>query len=76
MLKKMKAEVIISIHSLRGEGDFEKMKVSVKHESISIHSLRGEGDDISKHWCTTQKLFQSTPSVGRETNNPRHIKIC
>ena len=56
----------ISIHSLRGEGDAEK-----KHDkrvlSISIHSLRGEGDVTIRTLPDPEILFQSTPSVGRET---------
>ena len=36
---------------------------------ISIHALRGEGDSQEpvSRWC--QSKFQSTPSVGRATND-------
>ena len=58
----------ISIHSLRGEGDIDSI-VNLKWFpiSISIHSLRGEGDGVS--WVCSGRgiIFQSTPSVGRET---------
>ena len=34
---------------------------------ISIHSLRGEGDLSNTAKQSKRKIFQSTPSVGRET---------
>ena len=103
---------LISIHSLRGEGDKAKFcnrsdiikfqsTPSVGRETIfvfqkvqdsqyfnplppwggrlnlsylvdigiviSIHSLRGEGDVINHRHLPFQVIFQSTPSVGRET---------
>ena len=33
----------ISIHALRGEGDFDRRSKFV-YDGISIHALRGEGD--------------------------------
>ena len=35
---------VISIHSLRGEGDHKNLDPDVGNVDISIHSLRGEGD--------------------------------
>ena len=34
----------ISIHALRGEGDFYVWYLASSTENISIHALRGEGD--------------------------------
>ena len=36
-------------------------------EQISIHSLRGEGDTKTSLTLLSTVIFQSTPSVGRET---------
>ena len=56
----------ISIHSLRVEGDSNLASIYFRG-TISIHSLRVEGD--RKYWTgdTKASLFQSTPSVWRET---------
>ena len=43
MRQKMKYHLKISIHSLRGEGDYNLNDFSILVK-ISIHSLRGEGD--------------------------------
>ena len=56
----------ISIHSLRGEGDFFHL-LSKSPKNISIHSLRGEGDMALPIDIDSEIGFQSTPSVGRET---------
>ena len=56
----------ISIHSLRGEGDSEAAAMYYDR-FISIHSLRGEGDYKMRSLVVKIKIFQSTPSVGRET---------
>ncbi len=37
-------KVNISIHALRGEGDFATSGIDFPPEVISIHALRGEGD--------------------------------
>ena len=34
----------ISIHTLRGEGDFSREDIDKMTPDISIHTLRGEGD--------------------------------
>ena len=58
---------IISIHSLRMEGDGAYTDSGLPARGISIHSLRMEGDILHRndirHWWT----FQSTPSAWRET---------
>ena len=36
---------LISIHALRGEGDFLASGIKQSRLIISIHALRGEGDD-------------------------------
>ena len=56
----------ISIHALRGEGDRNR-PAGCLPRSISIHALRGEGDLIQTSRKFRDKLFLSTPSVGRAT---------
>ena len=58
--------IYISIHSLRVEGDFLIFLLD-RFFSISIHSLRVEGDEITSVMTENQIIFQSTPSVWRET---------
>ena len=38
------ASTSISIHALRGEGDFFPILIVILSSEISIHALRGEGD--------------------------------
>ena len=59
--------MMISIHSLRGEGDIVSAVATSPALQISIHSLRGEGDIYNFDDVFCVELFQSTPSVGRET---------
>ena len=56
----------ISIHALRGEGDVSGSVLDV-YGGISIHALRGEGDGEAVQKTADDKIFQSTPSVGRAT---------
>ena len=56
----------ISIHSLRVEGD-HAVFLLVSLLAISIHSLRVEGDGFLRRRLFLRSLFQSTPSVWRET---------
>ena len=56
----------ISIHSLRVEGDVKTFQIHFE-KAISIHSLRVEGDGSEKVHSLGAKIFQSTPSVWRET---------
>ena len=56
----------ISIHSLRVEGD-NRSQSQKSVTTISIHSLRVEGDRMNKI-KVTYRVFQSTPSVWRETS--------
>ena len=63
----MQEEGAISIHSLRVEGDKYRLTVSGGGK-ISIHSLRVEGDASAQQQRCTRALFQSTPSVWRETD--------
>ena len=61
--------LIISIHSLRMEGD--DFRVGEKDlELISIHSLRMEGDKEYDTYKVGTVAFQSTPSAWRETESP------
>ena len=57
---------LISIHSLRMEGDF-KLLYALLDAPISIHSLRMEGDCLSCLSSRCGSQFQSTPSAWRET---------
>ena len=57
---------IISIHSLRMEGDLRKKSVA-NWLIISIHSLRMEGDRPFLPDLHILIIFQSTPSAWRET---------
>ena len=58
---------MISIHSLRTEGDDWKIKRTELNINISIHSLRTEGDQLIEYEYLDEILFQSTPSGRRET---------
>ena len=62
----------ISIHSLRMEGDSVFTRFSNSGE-ISIHSLRMEGDLSRFSHSSAEIVFQSTPSVWRETAPLRSI---
>ena len=59
--------VVISIHSLRVEGDPQRTTED-DEAAISIHSLRVEGDGGDSGMIIKIGIFQSTPSVWRETN--------
>ena len=60
-------KTIISIHSLRVEGD-DNINSFCYRRLISIHSLRVEGDCDFRRSCIHAPQFQSTPSVWRETD--------
>ena len=60
------AQLSISIHALRGEGDGSARHLPQRLH-ISIHALRGEGDPKRLSFDKTLSLFLSTPSVGRAT---------
>ena len=71
---KSKQNQKISIHALRGEDDTaEADKVSRKR--ISIHALRGEDDFNSSFQVFKVLSFQSTPSVGRTTEENQQYRI-
>ncbi len=60
--------MLISIHSLRMEGDAALPFCSLRNSIISIHSLRMEGDrGNTAHQAIMRNTFQSTPSAWRET---------
>ena len=59
--------LVISIHSLRMEGDRSSIYIRRVHKNISIHSLRMEGDLTAGFRCFQGGKFQSTPSAWRET---------
>ena len=65
--RRVSKDRIISIHALRGEGDLAKRCDRCGKFYISIHALRGEGDKNISTERKANKVFQSTPSVGRAT---------
>ena len=73
MFSKHFTNVHISIHSLRMEGDL-LVEFREQWRRISIHSLRMEGDNWI--FCKIQRktLFQSTPSVWRETRKAYNVR--
>ena len=64
---------LISIHSLRMEGDAKKERRNIAREIISIHSLRMEGDRRHRTCRRMRGKFQSTPSAWRETCYTRKL---
>ncbi len=58
---------VISIHSLRMEGDLVRTGRRYHRQEISIHSLRMEGDLMPVEPGSNRDIFQSTPSAWRET---------
>ena len=50
-------------------------RITFSTGAISIHSLRGEGDKSQACRSCSGSLFQSTPSVGRETTVYRSLSI-
>ena len=66
MISRSRNDIRISIHSLRMEGDIVTLTRLVQPE-ISIHSLRMEGDGSKLTAPRRKAIFQSTPSVWRET---------
>ena len=69
LVKRLVSDLMqeISIHSLRMEGDVSQFCTESVVLVISIHSLRMEGDFLSCDFPPSQSIFQSTPSVWRET---------
>ena len=59
----------ISIHALRKEGDFRKIKTLLNGIMISIHALREEGDCLLWLMIRVSTTFLSTPSVRRATGS-------
>ena len=53
----------ISIHALRGEGDFIQT-ITPKMKQISIHALRGEGDSGNILWASCYRNFNPRPPWG------------
>ena len=55
--------VLISIHALRGEGDYGYSSRIVA-TNISIHALRGEGDDMEFYTTNRNIHFNPRPPWG------------
>ena len=62
----------ISIHALREEGDWAAVQ-PVHALAISIHALREEGDLELERGLLRFKLFLSTPSARRATEQGREL---
>ena len=58
------AEIIISIHALRGEGDSIIIITTNAKFKISIHALRGEGDDFDVAGTHVHLYFNPRPPWG------------
>ena len=67
--------LVISIHSLRMEGDIVAVNDDFSAQLISIHSLRMEGDQVTVCVHNRRTQFQSTPSAWRETFSGKHSPI-
>ena len=63
--------IVISIHALREEGDYEGAKVAADAINISIHALRKEGDVSFLRSTQLSPSFLSTPSARRATAQSR-----
>ena len=59
--------LLISIHTLRVEGDDAKVELHREICEISIHTLRVEGDFCQAKFHFLNAGFQSTPSAWRVT---------
>jgi len=60
-------DLVISIHTLRVEGDFWRYCDFIVSNIISIHTLRVEGDCSRADYHKLRQSFQSTPSGWRVT---------
>ena len=60
----LSTEKIISIHSLRVEGDSRRMESADRSTSISIHSLRVEGDGSDSDMLALLLYFNPLPPCG------------
>ena len=60
---------LISIHTLRVEGDLIAILKLIEKNKISIHTLRVEGDLPLPAVTSAEHRFQSTPSEWRVTIN-------
>ena len=65
--------LMISIHSLRGEGDIKSCQ-GVCIRSISIHSLRGEGDNMIECFGSLVCYFNPLPPWGGRQNSRHYIQ--
>ena len=61
------AQMQISIHALREEGDLGNMMQILQQFTISIHALREEGDKNLTARTPRHTGFLSTPSARRAT---------
>ena len=67
-MSQLKSLMMISIHTLRVEGDASVNASCLFSAVISIHTLRVEGDFGMPIFFNVTKIFQSTPSVWRVTD--------
>ena len=66
MIELANAHEVISIHALRGEGDYKPCE-NGETLTISIHALRGEGDQLASgiYWHEQQDFNPRPPWGGR-----------
>ena len=67
---RLKADYDISIHALRGEGDWLLCKTSDSSGYISIHALRGEGDRWDGTFRRPAWHFNPRPPRGGRLSTP------
>ena len=72
VIKDLSITIIISIHSLRVEGD-EALNRALLTEAISIHSLRVEGDSKNSQFFT--HLIARKVNI-RQKTNLTNAQIC
>ena len=64
----------ISIHALRGEGDFARFVRSAVSSTISIHALRGEGDVFQN--LSSYFIERISIHALRGEGDSKNIQIC
>ena len=69
------SRILISIHALRGEGDFRVILSSWLRISISIHALRGEGDSFQVFRVLSNDYFNPRPPWGGRLSSLDKITI-
>ena len=69
------ADETISIHALRGEGDLRQDGNTITMTDFNPRPPWG-GRPYCLCKCESERVFQSTPSVGRATGSPLRLSAC